>query len=92
MPSLDEPRVVTDDIKRILRRVVRPDDPDQGEQVAQLSDKAGTSTRTIYRILSGNYGSDMALDLGDRLALAAGDHLVHCRLRMPNGRVVNYLD
>lgn len=70
-----EPRVVTADVRRVLQRAIRPDEADYGEAVQTVSERAETSTRTVYRILSGNYAETMNLDLADRLCLAADGHL-----------------
>jgi hypothetical protein len=84
-----EPSVLTEDVYRILRRAVRPDDPDEGEAVQVVAERARTSTRTIYRIL-GRQSETLNLDLADRVVLAADGHLSDCRLRMPDGSVVPY--
>jgi hypothetical protein len=78
-------------VRVILRRAVRPDDPDEGEAVQVISERARTSTRTIYRILSLD-SQELSLDLADRVVLAADGHLHECRLVMPDGRVVPYGD
>jgi len=76
----DEPRVRTRDVKRHLDRVLAyGDDADQGETVALLAEKAGTSTRTVYRVLGLNTSS-LSLDLADRLLVASGGHLSDCEL------------
>lgn len=84
-----EPRVLTEDICRILRRAVRPDDPNEGEAVQLLAEKATTSTRTIYRILS-KQSETLSMDLADRVAIAAGGMLAECRLALSDGQVVDY--
>jgi hypothetical protein len=86
-----EPRVLTIDVQRILRRVVRPDLDDSGESVVMLAQRADTSARTIYRILA-NTTDSISLDLADRCCLAADSHLMVCRLVWPDGRITNYLD
>jgi hypothetical protein len=89
-----EPRVLTEDLQRVLRSVVHPDDPDYGESVAQLAERAGTSTRTVYRVLSGQAGRRkvgppaVSLSLGDALLVAAGAHLHEVRLVHNDGRIV----
>jgi hypothetical protein len=89
--------VVTSDVQGILRRVIHPDDPDYGEAVAQFAERAETSTRTVYRVLSGTAGvstdpPSLLLDLADRLVIAAGRHLWECDVVLPDGSVVPYLD
>lgn len=86
-----EPRVLTEDVARALRRIVRPDDDDAGESVALIAEKADTSTRTVYRVLSISTET-LNLDLADRLVLAANSHLAlaGCRLKWPDGSVTNY--
>jgi hypothetical protein len=77
-----EPRVVTADVSAILRRVVRPDDDDAGDSVKLIAEKAETSTRTVYRVLSISTET-ISLDLADRLCLAASAHISSCRLSWP---------
>lgn len=86
-----EPRVLTADVQRILRRIVQPGDDDSGESVVALAERADTSARTIYRILARSTDS-INLDLGDRVTLAAGGHLMECHLVWPDGTVTGYLD
>lgn len=86
-----EPRVLTEDVQRVLRRIVRPDDADSGDSVIMLAKRADTSARTIYRILSRTTDT-VSLDLADRCCLAANSHLMECRLKWPDGRVTSYLD
>jgi hypothetical protein len=89
--STSEPRVMTSDVAAILEPVVRPDDDDQGSSVSLIAEKAETSTRTVYRVLS-RHTETINLDLADRLCLAAGSHLAQCRLRHSDGRVRPYVD
>lgn len=75
-----EPRVLTADVSRALRKVVRPNDPDEGEAVNRLAERAETSARTVYRVLNPPERPDgtparISLDLADRLVVAAGQHL-----------------
>lgn len=84
-----EPRVLTRDVTAVLRRIVRPDDDDAGESVALIAEKADTSTRTVYRVLSGSTDT-INLHLADRLCLAADAHLSACRLVFPDGRIEPY--
>lgn len=86
-----EPRVVTEDVQRILKRIVKPDQEDEGDSVATIAEKADTSTRTVYRILAGTTKT-LSLDLADRVCLAAGYHLSECRLQYPDGTVRGYLE
>lgn len=87
-----EPRVLTDDVKAVLRRVVRPGDEDGGEAVAMIAERAKVSTRTVYRVLNPDPGKEtISLDLADRLCIAAGVHIAFsCRLRWPGGDVTPY--
>ncbi len=88
-----EPRILTEDVRAVLRRVVHPDDPDYGESVQQLADRAGTSTRTVYRVLSGQAGARasgpaaISLGLGDALLVAAGAGLADVRLLHADGTI-----
>jgi DNA-binding transcriptional regulator/RsmH inhibitor MraZ len=85
-----EPRVLTEDVQHILRRLVKPDQDDEGDSVQTIAEKADTSTRTVYRVLAGTTKT-LSLDLADRLCLAAGAHLSECRLQWPDGRVEPYV-
>ncbi len=89
---MPEPRAHTADVRDVLRRVVRPDAPDDGDAVSTLAEQAGTSTRTIYRILGGEYGVTMKLDLADRLLIASGAMLHEIRVHTSAGALVEYLD
>lgn len=84
-----EPRVVTLDVQSILRGIIRQGVDDAGESVALVAEKAGVSTRTVYRVLQGTTDT-ISLDLADRLCLAADSHLTACRLRWPSGAVTPY--
>lgn len=84
-----EPKVLTEDVRAVLRRVIRPDD-DDGGGVAMIAERAETSTRTVYRVLSENHAEAISLDLADRLCLAAGSHVALCRLKWPDGEVTSY--
>jgi hypothetical protein len=85
---VDEPRVVTEDVKAILDRALSQFDADDGDSVGILAERAGTSTRTVYRVLQLS-SQDLSLDLADRLVVAAGGNisLDNCRLRWPDGRI-----
>lgn len=84
-----EPRVPTEDVQKILRRIVRPDEDDTGDSVATIAMKAETSTRTVYRVLAGTTKT-LSLDLADRLCIAADAHLSECRLQWPDGSITAY--
>lgn len=84
-----EPRVLTSDVESILRRAIRPDEEGQGESVSLIAEKAGISTRTVYRVLQQSTDT-ISLDLADRLCLAADSHLAHTKLRWPSGAVTPY--
>lgn len=90
-PKETEPRVLTVDVQRLLKRIVQPGDEDSGESVVALAERADTSARTVYRVLARSTES-INLDLADRLSLAAGSHLMECRLLWPDGSVTSYLD
>jgi len=89
-PKEVEPKVLTEDVRAVLARVVRPDQDDQGHSVTLIAERADTSPRTVYRVLAGTTQT-LSLDLADRLCLAAGSHLMDCRLVMPNGDIVPYV-
>lgn len=84
-----EPRVLTKDVSSILKRVVRPNDDDAGESVKLIAEKAETSTRTVYRVLSVSTET-ISLDLADRLCIAASAHISACRLSWPDGSTTPY--
>lgn len=86
-----EPRVLTQDVQRVLQRIVRPEDADAGDSVIMLAQRADTSARTVYRVLSKTTDT-ISLDLADRLCLAANSHLAECALVWPDGRVTDYFD
>lgn len=85
-----EPRVLTEDVQAILRRVIRPGEDDGGESVALIAEKSGVSTRTVYRVLQRSTPT-ISLDLADRLCLAAESHLAMCRLAWPGGEITDYV-
>lgn len=88
-----EPRVLTSDVGRILKAATEAQ-ADLGshpsKSVATLAETAGTSTRTVYRVLSSSTET-ISLDLADRLCLAANSHVSQCRIKWPDGRVEPYL-
>jgi hypothetical protein len=84
----DSPKVLTEDVRAILLQVIREDD-DTGA-VSTLAEKARTSPRTVYRVLSHKHAEAISLDLADRLCIAAGSHVALCRLRWPDGSVTSY--
>lgn len=75
-----EPRVYTSDVRALLERHIRPGQDDEGESVALIAEQAGTSTRTIYRVLAGSTET-IGLDLADRLLVAVGENLWGCRIK-----------
>lgn len=78
-----EPKVVAADVARVLRRVILPDDDDAGESVSLIAERAGTSTRTVYRVLRAD-GPPLSLSTADRLLVAAGGHISECELVWPD--------
>lgn len=88
-----EPRVLTEDVQRILQAVIRPESEDDGISAAVIALKARVSPRTVYRVLAPKDSKlTISLDLADRLCLAAGEHLASCRLVWPDGRITAYAD
>jgi hypothetical protein len=86
-----EPRVLTVDVQRILRLIIRPGDDDGGRSVALIAERAQVSTRTVYRVLNPEPEKDsISLDLADRLVLAADSHLAACRLKWADGAITDY--
>lgn len=89
-----EPRMLTEDVRAVLRTQIRPESKDSGTAVAQIAARAGVSPRTVYRQLNPNEGKEtMSLDLGDRLCLACGLHpaMAGVRLMHSNGQVTPYV-
>lgn len=82
LPAGPEPRVVTEDVSAVLKRIITPHLEDAGQSVALIAERAETSTRTVYRVLSATTKT-LRLDLADRLCLAAGAHISECRLEFP---------
>lgn len=90
MATGPEPRVLTEDVRDILQRVVKVnDDAESSASVASIAERAETSTRTVYRVLSLS-SETLNIDLADRLVLAANSHLALCRLKWPDGRITAY--
>jgi DNA-binding phage protein len=88
-----EPRVVTTDVQKVLTAAIQPDNKDNGMSVTAVAEKAGVSTRTVYRVLNPKEARPtIALDLADRLCLACGVHIAFvCRLEWPDGRITPYI-
>ncbi len=82
-----EPSVATADVRGFLITRIKPDSPDAGESVAVVSERSGVSTRTIYRILKGEYDPQMELDVADRLLIACDGELWQCTVTWPDGTV-----
>jgi hypothetical protein len=83
-----EPRVITEDVQNILRKVIRPGEEDTGESVALIAHRARVSTRTVYRILNPDESKPtISLGLADALCIAADSHLSNCRIVQPDGTV-----
>jgi hypothetical protein len=90
-----EPRVLTEDVQAVLRKKVQPSDElGNGQAVGLIADRAGVSTRTVYRVLNPDEAKvTISLDLADRLCIAAGVHIAFaCRLVWPDGKVTPYVD
>lgn len=87
-----EPRVIVTDVQGVLHRMVRPGE-DDGAAVALVAERAGVSTRTVYRVLNPDKDKEtISLDLADRLCIACGVHIAFsCRLKWPDGRVTPYV-
>lgn len=90
-----EPRVVTAAVQAVLREIIRPDDEDSGRSVALIAERAGVSTRTVYRVLNPGKRDDgepatISLDLADRLCRAADSHLNRVLLYWPGGAITGY--
>jgi transcriptional regulator with XRE-family HTH domain len=80
-----EPRVVADDVRKILDRYLdRAVHLQRGDAVEVLAERAGVSTRTIYRILEGNR-EWLELDQADRLLIAADAHLTDVEVESLDG-------
>ena len=79
-----EPRVYTEDVKALLMPHIRRGE-EEGDSVALIAELAGTSSRTVYRVLAGHTDT-IGLDLADRLLVAVGENLVFCRIKDRNGK------
>lgn len=93
LPPVDpsaEPKVLTEDVRRIVRAAIGVPGDEDGGGVSMIAEKAHTSTRTVYRVLSPSHTETISLDLADRLCIAAGSLVVFCRLKWPDGRVTPY--
>lgn len=89
--------MLTEDVRRVLRGVIDPDNPDHGEAVVDFSERSDTSTRTIYRVLNGTAGDgtsppSLLMHRADRLVTAAGRHLSECRVLLAEGRIIPYTE
>lgn len=72
---MSEPRVNGDDVRQLLERHInRYSYMPRGEAVEVLADRAGVSTRTVYRVLQGTR-KWLDLDQADRLLIAADSSL-----------------
>jgi hypothetical protein len=85
-----EPKVLTEDVRKILRGIIKPDGDDDSGGVTMIAEKASTSTRTVYRVLSEGHTEAISLDLADRLCIAAGSHVALCRLKWSDGSITGY--
>lgn len=78
-----EPRVVAEDVQwEIERYLNKQSHLPRGEAVEVLAERAGISTRTVYRILEGTR-SWLELDQADRILIAADAHIHDVRLILP---------
>lgn len=88
-----EPRILTEDVQRVLRMVIRPGE-DDGAAVALIAERARVSTRTVYRVLNPDESKEtISLGLGDRLCLACGVHpaMANVRLKWSDDTVTPYV-
>lgn len=85
-----EPKVLTEDVRAILKQAIKPGEDDDSGGVALIAEKAQTSTRTVYRVLSEDHSPAISLDLADRLCLAAGSHVALCHLVHNDGTITPY--
>lgn len=79
----------------VLRAKIQPEFDDSGESVALIAERAKTSTRTVYRVISDPPSAELiSLDLADRLLLAAESHLAWAdpRIELADGTVQRYMD
>jgi hypothetical protein len=74
----EEPRVLAADVQTIIRAKI-PIENSGDASVALVAERAGVSTRTVYRVLQGT-STTIALDTADKLCIAADSHLFNCRL------------
>ncbi len=87
----EEPRAITADVQAILQDTIRPGQ-DDGSAVALIAERAGISTRTVYRVLNPDEAKEtIKLDLADRLCVACGVHMsASVRLKWSDGSVSDY--
>jgi hypothetical protein len=83
--STTEPRVVAEDLIRLLNRAgyYAPRSGRDGEPLAPLAEQAETSTKTLSRLLRGGWET-IDLGLADRICVAIGEHVGQCRLDPPD--------
>lgn len=86
-----EPRVLTADVQAVLQTTIKPGQ-DDGAAVALIAERAGISTRTVYRVLNPEETKEtISLDLADRLCVACGVHMsASVRLRWSDGSITEY--
>lgn len=76
-----EPKVSGDDVRRVLEGYIdRYDYLPRGEVVEIIADRAGVSTRTVYRVLQGARDW-LDLDQADRLLIAADSSVQDVEVR-----------
>jgi hypothetical protein len=86
-----ELRVITEDVKAIIEKALQTEHEEYGLSVSVLAEKAGTSTRTVYRVLAVERKT-VSLSLADNLCVAADAHVGECRMVNENGDIVSYYD
>lgn len=59
---------------------------EERERVISIAERAGTSTRTVYRVLSED-NETISLSLADRLLVAVGAHIRSCSLLHTDGTI-----
>lgn len=76
-----EPKVNGDDVRQILEQYIeRYGYMSRGEVVEVIAERAGISTRTVYRVLQGSR-EWLDLDQADRLLLAADSNLIDVEVK-----------
>lgn len=78
-----EAKVLAADVREILERTRRRFNEDEGIAVSVIAERAGVSTRTVYRVLENRPDAPawLGLELADRLLVACDANLWEVQVR-----------